>query len=568
MSYSSVTGSSPAEGGIGATTDRGREGPREAPRRTDLGPGLTVLRTLFGVLLVAGIAPLAAQKPVHPRPTLVVLIAVDQMRGDYLERYRDEWRGGFRNLLKKGAWYPAGRQEHAITETAPGHSTMLSGRDPGDVGIVTNELGVPDTSTRLLEVPGTGASPRRFQGTALYDWMRSADSNSRVLSVSRKDRGAILPVGRARGAVFWYAVDRFTSSTYYYPDSLPAWVRAFDARPWAAALAGKQWTLLAPASAYTEIDDQPWENSESDRTFPHPLPTTPRGMAQALPNYPWMDSLTVAFALEGAAQLGLGKGPGTDLLVVSLSATDYVGHAFGPDSREIHDQLLRLDHTIGRLEDSLARLVPHGRIVYALTGDHGVTSFPEAEVAAGRKGGRVSLDAMISAMNDSLKARIGADPDLSVESGLVFADFGVLASKGIDTDSLSRRIAAAIAAVPGIRKVFTPTSLAKAPATDTDADRWRRSLPASFRWLACAAPDTGWIWSSGTGYTTHGTSNPDDVSVPIAFWGHGIRAGKRLSVARTVDIAPTLAGILGIKPLEPLDGVPLTEVWSSRPPAN
>ncbi|HTO74281.1 MAG TPA: alkaline phosphatase family protein, partial [Gemmatimonadales bacterium] len=458
-------------------------------------------------------------------------MAIDQMRGDYLERYRNQWQGGFRRLLRHAAWYPAGRQEHAITETAPGHSTMLSGRDPGHVGIVTNELGVPDTTTRLLEVPGAGASPRRFQGTALYDWIRAADSNARVLSVSRKDRGAILPVGRAHGAVFWYGVDRFTSSTYYYPDSLPAWVRAFDARPWASALAGKQWTLLAPDSAYTEVDDEPWENSESDRTFPHQLPQTPRGLAQALPNYPWMDSLTVAFALEGAAQLKLGKGPGLDLLVVSLSATDYVGHAFGPDSREIHDQLLRLDRTIGRLEDSLSKLVPHGRIVYALTGDHGVTSFPEAEKAAGRKGGRVSLEPTLNAVNDSLKTRLGADPDLATESGLVYANFDVLAAKGVNTDSLSRRLAAALSAIPGVRKVFTPASLSQAPANDADAERWRRSLPASFKWLVCAAPDTGWIWSSGTGYTTHGTSNPDDVSVPIAFWGHGIRPGMRTQVA-------------------------------------
>lgn len=530
----------------------------------EIRPGLQKivrLRLFFGAAL-ALFATSASAQQVPKSPHLVVLIAIDQMRGDYLGRYRNEWRGGFRRILQNAAWFPDGRQDHAITETAPGHATMLSGRDPGHVGIVTNELGVPDPSTHLLEVGGTGASPHRFIGTALYDWMRAADSASKVLSVSRKDRGAILPVGRARAPVFWYAGDRFTSSTYYYPDSLPAWVRRFNSRPWAQALAGKRWSLMAPEATYHEVDDQAWENDGADQLFPHQLPTTARALALALPNYPWMDSLTAAFALEGVRQLGLGRGRGTDLLVVSFSATDYVGHAFGPDSREIHDQLLRLDRTIGRLEDSLARLVPGGQILFALTGDHGVTPFPEAAIAAGRSGGRVSLDRPVRATNDSLQDQLGADPKLSSESGLVSADLSVLRRGNIDIDSLARSLAAMASATPGIRQVYTPVTLAEAPATDVDAARWRRSLTASYGWLICAAVDTGWIWASGPGYTTHGSSNPDDVVVPIAFWGPGIRPGLNSRTARTVDIAPTLAALLKLTPLEALDGVPLPEVFS------
>ncbi|MEO8032590.1 MAG: alkaline phosphatase family protein [Gemmatimonadota bacterium] len=524
-----------------------------------------LIRILFGLSLLGSQRPVQAADSVRATPTLVVFIAVDQMRGDYIERYQKEWRGGFRRIIHSATWYPNGLQDHAITETAPGHSTMLSGRNPGHVGIVTNQLGVPDPTTRLLEVAGTGASPRRIVGTEFFDWLKAADPAARVLSVSRKDRGAILPVGHSMGEVFWYASDRFSSSTYYFPDSLPSWVRAFNARPWAKALAGHRWSLLEPASHYLEVDDRNYENDGSNRTFPHKLPLTAHALALALPNYPWMDSLTAAFALEGVRSLKLGQGPHTDLLVVSFSATDYVGHAFGPDSREIHDQLLRLDRTIGRMEDSLARLVPGRRILYALTGDHGVTRFPEALVAEGKLGGRVSLASLVRGFNDSLQTRLGSDPHLSFESGLVMGDIAALRSGGIDPDTVAARLAVAARQLNGVRKVYTMRSLAQAPDSDVDASRWRRSLPDSLAWLVCASTNPGWIWSTEPGYTTHGTTNQDDVNVPIAFWGMGISRTRSSRAARTVDIAPTLAALIGIKPLEPLDGVPLPEVVTVPP---
>jgi arylsulfatase A-like enzyme len=148
--------------------------------------------------------PIAGPPPDAPRPRLVVLVVVDQLRGDYISRFEHQLSGGFSRFWRNGAFFEQGRQDHAITETAPGHSTVLSGRWPAHTGIVTNALGVADPTTPLLELKdsGQGASPRRFRGTTLYDWLRTADSTSRVLSVSRKDRGAILPVGRSRGNVY------------------------------------------------------------------------------------------------------------------------------------------------------------------------------------------------------------------------------------------------------------------------------------------------------------------------------------------------------------------------------
>src|SRR5438552_10069519 len=200
------------------------------------------------VLLLAllGIGSLPA-----PRPRLVVVITVDQLRPDYLDRYRSQLTGGLGRLLRQGAYFADAYQDHAVTGTAPGHSTILSGRWPAHTGIISNVIGVSDSSAPLLDVPGPGASPARFRGTAFFDWLKAAEPSARALSVSRKDRGAILPVGRAKQQVYWYQGGSFTTSRYY-ANSLPAWVRAFNARRIRSRPSGRAWTLLLPASAYPE----------------------------------------------------------------------------------------------------------------------------------------------------------------------------------------------------------------------------------------------------------------------------------------------------------------------------
>jgi hypothetical protein len=489
----------------------------------------------------------------------VVAITVDQMRGDYPARFEKQWTGGLSWLVRNGAVFPNALQDHALTETAPGHSTILSGRNPAHVGIVSNTYGVADRSTPLLGVTGLGASPRRFVGTALFDWMRAADPEARLLSVSRKDRGAILPVGRFKGPVFWYQNGVFTTSQYY-TDALPSWVVAYNARPWAAALAGREWTPLLPDTAYAESDSMPFENGGRDVAFPHRLPGTPDSVAALLPSYPWMDSLTLDFALEGVQQLGLGRRNHPDLLAISLSGTDYVGHAFGPDSKELHDQMLRLDRWLGQFLDSLGRLVPRQHTLVMLTGDHGVTSFPEFAVAHGRPGGRVGVDSVLQHLAAALQSRAGSTFDLWWESGLLSANVAGMAQSGIDVDSLAQAVAVELGKLPGVTKTFTPASLKRAPAADIDAARWRRSLPPDLGWLVCGAVAPGFIWTGMGGWTTHGTTNPDDVSVPIIFEGPGIRRGTYASPVRTIDIAPTAAALLGIKPTEKLDGQPIAEV--------
>jgi hypothetical protein len=229
--------------------------------------------TLALLVALTSLHPRSAPAQRRPKPVLVVHITVDQFRADYLFRWRAQLTGGLARLLKTGAVFTDAFQDHAMTETAPGHATVLSGRNPRSTGIVRNDEGVPDTSAagRLIGVGGPGASPWRFRGTGLFDWMAAANPASRALSVSRKDRAAILPIGKARQQVYWYVFGKFTTSRYY-ADSLPDWVNAFNVAMVPARAPGRRWDLLLKPSAYPEPDSESYENNGRFFTFPHDLP--------------------------------------------------------------------------------------------------------------------------------------------------------------------------------------------------------------------------------------------------------------------------------------------------------
>lgn len=513
-------------------------------------------------MLALAAMPLAAQSPNRPR--LEVLIVVDQMRPDYFEHYGPEFTGGLGRFLRSGVVFTNAFQDHALTETAPGHSTFLSGRTLASTGIFANDLGVIDSATVLLRAaPGRntlwpGSSPRRFRGTALYDWLLVRDSATRVLAVSRKDRAAILPVGRARGNVFWFAAGAFTTSSWY-ADSVPPWLSAWNQRGGPAALTGRQWGLLRDPSTYAEADSMSYENTEFgdvDYTFPHRLPTDTARMLLKVRDYPWMDSLTLDLALDGVRNTGLGRREGTDLLVVSLSTTDAIGHAYGPASREQHDQLLRLDHWLGWFLDSLAVLVPGDRTVFALSSDHGVQPFPEMT----GKGGRISLKPLADRLAQGYQARYRIPLTVTWDLGLLSADTEALRRRGVNVDSLADALAHEASKLPGAARVFTPRSLARAPATDEEARLWRRSIPPSQGWLVAVVSKPGWIWTDTPGWTNHGSTQQLDRHVPIIFMGPGIAPRRVARKVTTEDIGPTFAALAGVKPTEPVTGRVLPEI--------
>ena len=499
-----------------------------------------------------------------PAPVLLVFLTVDQMRADYFRRFDAQLTGGLRRLYDSSAFFLEGYQDHAITETAPGHAATMSGRFPVHTGIVTNSQGVngvPDASV----IGGTdgidpAASPLRFHGTTLTDWLTAANPETRVLSVSRKDRGAILPIGRRKADVYWWAASNATFTTSrYYADSLPSWVGRFNARHMAQLYAGTAWTLLLPEHAYPERDTVEVENGGVDNVFPHRVPDDSMMAARSAATFPWMDEMTLAFALEGMQRLGLGTDSGrTDLLSISLSTTDAIGHKFGPDSREIHDQIVRLDRALGVFFDSLFKLRDQRKIVVALTGDHGMAPYPtlKSAIYPNHDAKIVSLAPAWNAFRARLEAAEVDPAAVTIEeSVVVLANPEAFAKARVNADSAIATFGRDALRVPGVQRADLMSTLARADTTrDTIARRWLHMFRSdgAVRLAITLTPYSYWAWA-GT-IATHGSPHDYDAHVPLLFYGPGVRPGKYAGFVRVVDMAPTLARLLHVKPLESVDG--------------
>jgi predicted AlkP superfamily pyrophosphatase or phosphodiesterase len=517
-----------------------------------------------GALAAPGAA--LAQRQQAPTPHLIVFITVDQMRADYFERFLPQLTGGLGRLYRGGAVFTDAHQDHAITETAPGHSVTLSGRFPAHTGIVANIYGVNDPRTPIIGGGGTGASPFRFRGSTLIDWLRLKDERSRALSVSRKDRGAILPIGRAHQSAFWFVDGHFTTSRYY-ADTLPPWVQAFNARKIPQTYAGKLWQPLLADSAYPEPDSVPNENFGSGFTFPHPFPSDSAQTAKLFTEYPPMDSLTAQLALAGLSAMDLGRGPQTDLLAVSFSTTDAVGHRFGPDSRELHDQILRLDRYLGILIDSLYRIRDSSQVVFALTADHGVAPYPELRAQREHvPAERANIGPALGEAIARLRAAHADTNAIDFEEGMITMDRAALVRAGMNADDELATLAAALRRVTGVARVDYVRDLARADTVrDAVARRWLHMLPSDTQaeLVLSIAP---YAYYSTVEMATHGTPNDYDSHVPEIFYGPWFTPGKYTTRALVADMAPTLAAVAGVSPIEPVDGRAHLEVI--RPPGS
>ncbi len=499
-------------------------------------------------------------------PRLVVFITVDALRPDYFLRFDKQLTGGLARLYRDGAVFTNGYQDHAVTETAPGHAATMSGRFPIHTGISTNLAGVEDSNSPLLEAQGLGASPFRFRGTTLTDWLIAKDSRTRVLSVSRKDRGAILPIGRSKQPVFWYAANGNFTTSAYYGSTLPDWVREFNTRRLPAGYAERDWSLLLPESEYTEPDSVPMESQGVRFTFPHILPRNADSAAWMLPDFPWMDEITLGFALQGVRTLGLGAGPQTDVLAISLSATDAIGHRYGPDSREIHDQILRLDRSLGQFLDSLFRIRNPGDVVIALTADHGMTPFPGVRSYDPTSGAqRVNPQPLLQEMSNTLAAAgvpgTGFSYTLGVyrgngfrfDSGVLELDRAALRVANVNVDSLIEKFRAGFLRLPGVARADRIRELTQRDTiTDHIARRWLHAFGDEEKAALVVTPSPYSSWL--TTYAMHGTPNEIDARVPIIFYGGMFKPGRYAQFARVVDMAPTLAVVLRVAPAERLDG--------------
>jgi predicted AlkP superfamily pyrophosphatase or phosphodiesterase len=512
-------------------------------------------RKLFLCLLAAAVCYPAARPaargdatPASRRPKLVLTIVVDQFRYDYLTRFRASYSKGLARLLTQGAVFTNAYYDHVPTVTAIGHSTVLTGATPSMSGIVGNDwferetgkrvTSVSDPTATLLGGSGAGSSPGRLLVSTVGDELKMALAPGpvKVIGVSLKDRAAILPAGHMADAAYWFdpASGNWVSSSYYF-DRLPDWVEAVNrARP-ADCYLGREWK---PADAKPGVAPFTKLSTKADKAF-----------YSAIESSPFANDMIETFVEAAVTHEQLGRRAGaTDLLSVSFSANDYVGHAFGPDSAQVRDVSIATDRVFGKLFDYLDKQIGMANILVVFTADHGVAPVPEEMARLRMPGGRLTGAAIFETIQNALNARFGEGKWIAGYSGpSPYFNRELIRQKGLAEDDVERVAADALRTLPEVFRAYTREQLRRG---QTRNDLIDRRVENSF--YEPRAPDVTFVLrpfvivSEGSG-TSHGAPFTYDSHVPIVFMGRGIRPGFYDRNVIVNDIAPTLATLLDVQ---------------------
>jgi len=504
------------------------------------------MRKLLGCLLV--LASLAAAAP--KKPKLVLAIVIDQFRYDYLTRFRSDYTAGLQQLLTRGAVFTDAEYNHFPTVTAAGHSTFLSGATLSISGIIGNDwydrdegrevTSVSDSKTQIVGGRGgAGSSPDRLLVSTVGDELKIANGGkSKVIGISLKDRSAILPAGHMANGAYWFdnASGNFVSSTFYFPE-LPAWAKAFNDSHPADRYAGAAW-------------------------LNHKMPVDAKQLNAALAASPFGNDLVAAFAERALEAEQLGQHDVTDVLAVSFSSNDYVGHQVGPDAPEVREVSIRTDKLLGELLAVADRAVGAGNVLVVLTADHGVAPAPEANAARRMPGGRPPAGIVNRTAQDALSKKYGDGKwVLSSSEHSLYFNQELIASKKLDPAEVNRTAAQALMQVPHVFRVYTREQLANgAVQQDSVSRRVMNGFYARRSGDLEVLLEPYWIFTQ-TG-ATHGTAFNYDTHVPLIFMGSGIRPGPYYQPVVENDIAPTLAAILEIATPSGSVGRVLSEIFA------
>ncbi len=505
----------------------------------------------------------------QPAPKLLVMVVIDGLPMRQVTGYRDQLApDGFARFLDRGRWFANAHYGHGHTVTAAGHAVMLTGAYPQRTGIISNEWRDPATGDPVYNTgdaayqyldnptaPLAGTSPRNLKVETLGDVLRTRSPQSKVIGISGKDRGAILPAGH-KGTAYMYMTEtgRFTSSSYYMP-ALPQWVTDFNAAKPADAFFRKTWSPLLPEAAYGRSvpDGQTWQvASGNGNRLPAILGDKmdapgPRFYGNLLAS-PFGDELTLAFARAAVTNEKLGQRGVQDLLSVSLSSHDYINHAFGPESRLSHDHTLHLDRHLQAFFQFLDQTVGAGNYVLALTADHGFTDTPEWAASQGRDAGRFNNAPALAAVNGALAARLGVDKlARSFSASGLLLNEKLAAERGLDFATVQAVARDELLKLPGVSAVFTREQLLGSDKSTPHLDAMRKSFdPARAAQLQIVLKPH-WIFSYRVGGSTHGSPYEYDTHVPLLFWGPGyVGQGEVQARAEVADLAPTLAAVAGL----------------------
>ncbi len=528
----------------------------------------------YSAFLSCVLLPALVAAPATPaRPKLVVVISVDQFSAELMQTYGPELTGGIARLRKEGVFFTEAYHDHGFTETGPGHSVLLSGRFPTHTGIIENRwidrasgkllYCVEDAGATALHAPDQpSASNALFLGDALGDWLQAQIPGSRVFSVSGKDRAAILMAGRKPTGVFWFTGPAGFTSSSVYGSRLPDWLVRYD-QGLSSRIASDSW-LWTKDPATPEGRTAQWtfgtavvRNGALPRLIQGAGMPLDKGFDIRFRKSPFLDAVTLEAAealLEGEK---LGRGPGTDLLALSFSATDYIGHSYGSLGTEMRDQIHRLDRTLGRLLDRLQHQHPGAWVV--LSADHGGVDAPEALADQGFPAKRLAIEPFFSTLLTDLRAAFKVDQDLVLrtpEPNDIYLNEEALKTAHLDRHEVIRWSLTWLKARPEVAAAFSAEELM---GTDPSAEGSPRDsslrvlLRRSFHpqrsgdILVAVKPYVMIGTPPGEYLTNHGTPHAYDRRVPLIFWGPW-KGGPRPEPVRTVDLAPTLAHELGIKP--------------------
>ena len=503
--------------------------------------------------------PQSAASAYNGHPKLIVVITIDQFRGDYLERYRDQFGdAGFRLLLDHGAYFPNCNYNYANTRTAPGHATLFTGAYSNGHGIADNEwwdpkkkkmvTSVEDDATKFVGAEGNGASPHNLLADTLGDELKLAtQGKSRVFGISLKDRAAILPVGFSGDAAYWIEpkTGAWITSTYYRNDQ-PKWVQEFNAsRPtkyWDRDWKDAQGTLLA-STAHRKGRDG-----------------ADAGFYEVVGSTTFANEYEFEFARELVVYENIGRGPSTDLLSISLSANDILGHQVGPDSPAMAEMALDLDHELADFFNFLGHQIGLANVWIALSADHGVSTLPDAASKLHIPAANLGAAKLEAQINTALTTKYSpAHPGTYVhlDYPVAWLDPDAFASAKVREHDAEVAVGEAMKQV-GLRDYYTKSQLAAGEVPNTQLGRkFLNSYSPEGSWFVMGVPD---IYAVGPAKgTDHASPYSYDTHVPLAIYGLPFRAGSFRTAVEPVDLAPTLASLLGINAPTHAVGRVLTE---------
>ena len=567
----------------------------------------TSLKRTLQALLITGFSISALSPAIAgDRPKLILQITVDQLRGDLPTRYYDRLgKGGLKYLLDKGVVYNNAHHAHANTETIVGHVTLATGAHPSEHGMIGNiwfdrskgvtTYNIEDSNYKLLtegadidastEIDPTqkaassdGRSPASILTTTFSDELSSLTAGkAKVFGISVKDRGAVSMAGHS-GKAFWFSksTNEFVTSSYYYK-KYPQWVVDWNAKKLPAQYSGKAWALMHPVDTYlfANRDDQEWEFDLAGygKTFPHPFSTTDnKYFSTYLTVSPAGDELTLAFAKAAINAEQIGEDDITDFLGVSFSATDYIGHFFGTSSLESEDNILRLDRTLANLFAFIDKKIGLKNTLIVLSADHGAPEAPGYLKSMGIPTGYISPDTWDKqpAINRiKRKFRIKGKLIEGYDHPYIYLSNEVIGNSKLDLQAIEAAIVDELVRFPGVSTAVSSIALARGAVVDNYLTRAiSNNYNPKRSGNVYVVFEPGWFINNLDGLSVavvHGSPWPYDTFVPIIFTGYNLKPQTISRRVHTVDVASTLANIVGAKPPSGASGEVLLEVAEQRP---